>query len=248
MPAFLNIITVTKDDLEGVEATIASTRKLRACSGVRQIIVDGSVEPLQRKVQELLVGEENVDYLWQKPNGIAHAFNQGISGSDAGWVWFLNGRDEAHPDLDAGLLLQILNASNSEIIICELDYMQSGLRHRHPPLWDLWPPLYWVPHPATIIKRRLFDQYGFFSQEFKIAMDGELWMRFFSKDISINMISIPIALYDQYGVSSDSQNVEREVDKIIVRYFGFLAKLWLKRGFRLIKGLMRYFFHKYVYR
>lgn len=240
MPTSLNIITVTKDDPEGVAATIASTRKLRAYPGVRQIIVDSSAEPLQIKVQALLVGEENIDYLWQEPNGIAHAFNQGIRNSDSRWVWFLNGRDQAHPDLDARFLLQILYMSQADILICELQYMQSGLRHKHPPLWALWPPLYWVPHPATLIKRSLFEEYGLFSKEFKIAMDGELWVRFFSKDITIDMLSMPIALYDQNGVSSTNTfSVVREADRIILNNFKLLFKLWSEGGLYLFKALFR---------
>lgn len=242
MQPTLDIITVTKDDLEGVAATILSTRKLRSCPGVRQIIVDGSGEPAQKKVQELLIGEENIDCISQEPSGIVNAFNLGIRSSNAEWVWFLNGRDKTHPDLDAHFLLQILNASQAEIILCEIELMQSGLRLKHPPLWDLWPPLYWVPHPATLIKRNLFDKYGFFSQEFKIAMDGELWIRFFTKDIVIDMLSIPISLYDQNGVSStDVVKVEREADKIIINNFALLFKIWLQQGFYLFKAMKRHF-------
>jgi glycosyltransferase involved in cell wall biosynthesis len=240
MSTSLNIITVTKNDPEGVAATIASTRNLRKFPGVRQIIIDGSDELQRRKVQELLTGEESIYYLWQEPNGIAHAFNQGLSASDYGWIWFLNGRDEAHPDLDARFLLQILVTTQADILICELQYMQSGSRHKHPALWALWPPLYWVPHPATLVKRSLFDEYGPFRNEFKIAMDGELWVRLFSKDIPIDMLSIPISLYDQSGVScTDTANVVREADRITLHYFNLLFKLWFKGGSYLFKAFLR---------
>jgi hypothetical protein len=55
MKPILDIITVTKDDLEGVAATILSTRKLRACLGVRQIIVDSSSGLISEKVKDLLI-------------------------------------------------------------------------------------------------------------------------------------------------------------------------------------------------
>lgn len=231
MHTLLDIITITKDDLEGVAATVQSTRILRG-AGVRHIIIDGSGDQMQEKVQALLTGEENIEYQWHEPNGIAHALNQGVNSSNSEWVWFLNGRDEAHPDLDAHFLLRMLGITQSEIIICELEFMQSGMRQRHPALWALWPPLFWVPHPATLIRRNLFSKYGLFNQEYEIAMDGELWVRFFSKDISIDMLSMPISLFDQNGVSStDSENVMREADKIVIKNFKLLFKLWLTRGF-----------------
>lgn len=241
MQLFLDIITITKDDLEGVSATIQSTRKLREHPGVRQIIVDSSGEHVQKKVQALLVNEENIEYYWQEPNGIAHALNHGISRSNSEWIWFLNGRDEVYPDLDTHFLLRLLGISMSDIIICELEFMQSGLRHIHPPLWALWPPLYWVPHPATLIRRTLFHKLGLFNQEYKIAMDGELWVRFFTEDIQIDMLSMPISLFDQNGVSStETANVMREGDKIIINNFGLLFKLWFTRGFYLFTSLRRY--------
>jgi hypothetical protein len=242
MQTLLTIVTITKDDLEGVAATIQSSRKLRGCPGVRQIIIDGSDVQVQQKVQALIIGEENIDYLWQEPRGIAQALNQGVNSSNSEWIWFLNGRDEAHPDLDAHFLMRILCVTQSEIIICEIESMQSGLRHKHPPLWAVWPPLHWVPHPATLIRRELFYRYGLFNKEFNIAMDGDLWVRFFTKDISIDMLSIPISLFDQHGISStDTANVMREADKIVINNFGLLFKLWFTRGLYFFTALRRYF-------
>lgn len=241
MQPILDIITVTKDDPDGVAATIRSTRKLRACPGVRQVIVDGSRGPAQLKVQELLIGEENIDYILQDPDGISQAFNLGISTSNAEWVWFLNGRDEAYPSLDVHFLIQILHASQSDIIIFEIEYMQSRLRCKHPSLYSLWPPLYWMPHPAAIIKHDLFNRYGHFSRDFKIAMDGDLWIRFFTKNIVIDMLSIPISLYDQNGLSStEITEVHREANKIIINNFSELFRIWLRQGLYLYKALKRH--------
>jgi hypothetical protein len=242
MQTLLDIVTITKNDLEGVAATIQSTRKLRECPEVRQIIVDGSNVQIQQKVQALLIGEENIAYLWQEPDGIAQALNHGINRSNSEWVWFLNGRDEVHPALEAAFLLRLLSVTQTKVIICELESMQSGLRQIHPPLWALWPPLHWVPHPATLIRRSLFDQYGHFNQEFNIAMDGELWVRFFAKDVTVDLLSMPIALFDQNGISSiDTANVMREADKIVINDFGLLFKVWLTQGLYFITALRRHF-------
>lgn len=241
MKPTLDIITITKDDFDGLLATIASTKKLRACSGVRQIVIDSSTELIAKKIKELVAEEDCVDYFWQEPSGISLAFNFGISNLNADWVWFLNGRDEVHSDLNANLLLQILVSSHAEIVMFELEFMQSRLRYPHPPIWTLWPPLYgnWVPHPATLLKVELFEKYGTFNKEFKIAMDLDLWMRLFTKDIVIDMISIPIILFDQNGLSSDAAPARREEKKIITRYLGTLIKMWLARGLHLFRALTK---------
>lgn len=239
MQPLLDIITVTKDDLGGVAATIASTRKLRACAGVRQIVVDSSSEPVAVKVRELLAGEESLDYFWQEPGGIASALNLGISHSTADWLWCLNGKDVVHPGLVENLLWQILNSTQAGIVIFELEYMQSRSRPGHPPLWALWPPIYgnWVPHPATIVRTKLFEQYGVFDTSYKIAMDADWWMRVFSKNVVVDMLSMPIALYDEHGVSSTSlSDTGKEAERIFSNNFRRLVRMWLARGMHLFRA------------
>jgi hypothetical protein len=234
MRPLLEIITVTKDDLDGVAATIASTRKLRACAGIRQIIVDSSGEHVADKVRLLSAGEVNLDYIWQEPKGIAVAFNLGISHSTACWLWFLNGKDVVHPDLIESLLLQLLNLSSADVLIFQMELMQDRVLVKRPPLRSMWPPIYWVPHPATFIRAKLFSQYGNFNSEFKIAMDADLWMRLFRKDISADLISIPVVLYDQNGVSSTAGlEVRKEAIKIIKSHIRMLLRVWIYRGINL---------------
>ena len=230
MKPTLDIVTITKDDVAGLAATIASTKKLRTCPGVRQIIIDSSIDLIsQEKARELIGNEDCIEYFWQEPCGIALAFNLGISKLNANWVWFLNGRDEVHPSLNENFLLQILNSSQAEIFIFELELMQSRSRLQHPPIWALWPPLYgnWVPHPATLLKAELFEKYGAFNKDYKIAMDLDLWMRLFSQNIVIDMLSIPIALYDQHGISSNDNHARKEERKIVISHLGKLIKMWI---------------------
>jgi len=239
MKLLLDIITVTKDDLVGVTATIDSTRKLRACAGVRQIVVDSSSKQVAAKVRKLVVGEGNLDYFWQEPNGIASAFNLGISHSTADWLWFLNGKDAVHPELVENLFLQILSSTQAGIVIFELEYMQSGSRAGHPPLWALWPPMYgnWIPHPATIVRAKLFEQYGVFDTSYKIAMDADWWMRVFSKNVVVDMLSIPIVLYDEHGVSSKNLiDTGKEAERIFSNNFRRLVRMWLARGAHLFRA------------
>lgn len=235
----LDIVTITKDDLEGVAQTIRSTASLRSRPGVRQIVVDGSEPANADLVRRLVEGQANVEYRWQKAKGIANAFNEGIEASRAEWVWFLNGRDVVQPDLDVDLLFRLLGSTRADALIGEIDYMQTGRSSRHPPLWKQWPPLYWLPHPATIMKRELFARFGMFSGDFRIGMDGELWLRVFSKQVVVDMVSVSLAVYDEQGLSSraDLRDTVREVDRMVVRHLPSLFRIWLGQGFYLFRAV-----------
>lgn len=242
MENMLDIVTVTKDDINGVAATVRSTRVLRSHSDVRQLIVDSSNEDIRTDIQQLIKNERNIDYLWQEPTGIAHAFNSGLRMSTSEWVWFLNGGDEVHQDVDPQNLLYILKGSKADAIIFEIERRQSQKRSKHPPLWSLWPPVfYWIPHPATIVRRQLFETYGTFNEKYKIAMDGEIWFRFFSKDVVVDMLSLPIALYDECGTSNTQRrHTAKEGVQIILSNLWMLLKMWLISGIKIFAALISF--------
>ena len=113
----LNIITVTKDDIEGLKKTIISTKKIREEYNICQIIIDSSIGENKKKVINYLQNEKNTKYYWQEPSGIAAAFNFGLKNVEADWVWFLNGGSKVHDSLDAGFFLNLLSCSSSDAII-----------------------------------------------------------------------------------------------------------------------------------
>jgi len=235
----LNIITVTKDDLEGLKKTVISTKRIREECGVSQIVIDGSNAETKEKILHYLQNEKNIKYYWQEPQGISAAFNLGIQKADAGWVWLLNGGDEVHDSLDVKFFLDMLMINSSDVIIFQIEYAQSAKIVKHPQMWALWPPLLsWVPHPATITRRYLYDKYGLFDESLKIAMDYEYWVRCFSKDVIVDLVSMPIARFDQIGTFFGLDHLTRsEVSRIIRKYIWLVLKKWLQNGLILIRSL-----------
>ena len=242
MDKLLNIITVTKDDFDGVSSTIKSTKKLRNCSGVRQIIIDSSSWMLKDKVNDLAGVNENIDYIWQKPAGIATAFNTGLSIVDAEWVWFLNGGDCMHSDGDPDKIIYLLKNSRADVIIFQNEI--SGIKNilKHPPMWAMWPPLYsWIPHPATFSRRNLYEQFGNFDESFEIAMDFEFWIRCFSKQVTVDTVSIPITIYDRFGISStQSGKTSIEALRAIKKHFWVIIRLWINNGMLIFNAWRSY--------
>ncbi|MBM3712482.1 MAG: glycosyltransferase [Actinobacteria bacterium] len=235
----LNIITVTKNDLEGLKKTVISTKKIREEHNICQIIVDSSTDENKKEVMNYLQNEKNTKYYWQQPSGIAAAFNLGLKNVEADWVWLLNGGDEVHDSLDAGFFLNLLSCNSSDAIIFQIEYAQSSQVTRHPQMWALWPPLLsWVPHPATITRKYLYDRYGLFDETLRIAMDYEYWIRCFSNDVTVDLISIPIAKFDQVGSFFGMHNLlKSEIRKVIKKYAWLILKKWFNNGLILLKAL-----------
>jgi glycosyltransferase involved in cell wall biosynthesis len=235
----LNIITVTKDDLEGLKKTIASTSSLRQNPEVLQIVVDSSGSEVQECIKEYIKDEKSLRYLWQPPSGVSSAFNMGLKNTDSKWVWFLNGGDEMDYNLNVDNLIYLLSNIVSDAIIFQVKEAQSGITAKHPPMWALWPPvLSWIPHPSTITSRDLYEKYGYFNESYKIAMDYEFWLGCFSKEVIVDLVSIPISKFDQSGISYKLNHVTKaEVRRIIRKYFWTIVKKWFLNGFIILKSM-----------
>jgi len=242
MMHLLDIISITRNDYDGICNTIRSSVGLRDVQGVRHIVIDGTETDCVQEVLKSFCYENGICFFGAPPSGIAPAFNFGLRETRGEWIWFLNGRDEVHPGLDPGNLIYILQQTRADVIIFEMEFMQSGKQYRHPPLRDLWPPVYnWIPHPATIIRRKVFEKYGLFDESYRIAMDGEFWFRALGNDVVVDMVSIPVVLYDESGISSSNQrSMAVEVTRILRRYLPAMVRMWLSSGQKIFNALRHF--------
>ncbi|MCL5073720.1 MAG: hypothetical protein M1308_22935, partial [Actinobacteria bacterium] len=98
----------------------------------------------------------------------------------------------------------------------------------------------WIPHPSTITRRRLFDKYGLFDEKLEIAMDFEFWLRCFIDNVAVDLVSVPIAEFDETGASNKLNIKTRaETKKVIRRYLWRIIKKWLRNALIIIKSLIK---------
>ena len=76
--------------------------------------------------------------------------------------------------------------------------------------------------PASFMKRSLFEKYGLFNENFRIAADYEKFVVFFKKSVSFKYLDIMISKFDANGISSSKKFAElhkKERNEIINKYF-----------------------------
>ena len=70
-------------------------------------------------------------------------------------------------------------------------------------------------------------------------MDYEMWLRLFSKYVIVDLISMPIVLYDEAGISSTKRKESiKEAKRILLSKAWMLVKRWLNNG-RMIYRVIR---------
>jgi len=235
----LDIITITKDDYDGVAATLASCRNLRRMLGVIQTVVDSSEEAVAERVQALCAGEPTIAYHWVEPRGIAQALNEGLRLAAGKWLWYLHGGDQVAPDLALEPFLGLLAASRADVIV--FDMLSGGRISRHPGLAKLWPPARnWVPHPATLVRREVLASIGGFDLRHATAMDHDLWFRLFKGDNLVDLVSFPVAVFAPGGASS-RPGANADCRRVMRHYAPLAFWSWLQAGANLVSAYAWWF-------
>ena len=220
-----------------------STRLLRSdWEFIEQVVIDGSDQAAALENAETCKSQLRVNYIEQPPKGISDAFNQGVKSATYKWVWFLNGGDQLNPELSLPFFHSFLMQVTADILIFQIKLMQKGSEIPFPSIDKCFPPVVpWIPHPATIIRKEIFSKHGLFDEKYKIAMDYELWIRVYSSKVVMNMVSIPLTLFDETGISHvQPAMVNYEGMMVLKKYRMQLFKRWLNSGRSILKQFTRF--------
>ncbi len=214
----VSIITINYNHAKGLEKTIASVVKQKFASK-EYIVIDGGSHDGSKEIIE-----QNSDALahWvsEKDNGIYNAMNKGIANAHGEYILFLNSGDYL---LHEDVFSSVFSENNTEDII--YGNLQTDNRIITFPSMLNFSFFFRdsIGHPASFIKKRLFELHGMYNEENKIVSDWE----FFIKTILINKVSYAyinkaITYYENDGISSNERSIkmhEDERENVLRKYF-----------------------------
>lgn len=215
----LSLITVCKNGAATIGRTLSSVAAQQG-EGIEYLVVDGgSTDSTLAIVRECSC----VDQLVSEPDyGISDAFNKGINRSTGEIVGLINADDQLA--LDALAFVRTYFADHPEVEVLHGDVL---LQDRGRTLKRLKPAgRWWYPwrlvlfnHPATFVRRRVYEQYGLFDTNYRIAMDAEMFFRWMSHGIVIRYVPQVLAIMESGGVSGQQATAGyREVRQAAVRH------------------------------
>ena len=146
-----------------------------------------------------------VKWISSPDNGIYDAMNQGYKLSKGNYILFFN---DTFVIRNAISLMVAAVEKDDSVVGChsDLTYSRDGKVIRN---WRMGPQgsIYsgWMPgHPSLLLKREVYERYGLYRTDFKIASDYEFMVRIL-KDNSNRLSYIPEVLVDMfYGGTSSS--------------------------------------------
>lgn len=216
----VTIITVNRNDEEGLEKTIKSVLG-QTYTNYQYVVIDGDSDDGSRAVIDKYTS--GIHYWISEPdNGIFHAMNKGIRLAAGKYCHFLNAGDIFVSD---NVLKEVFDGKEYSapfIVGNQINNFgdSTGLvkaPNRYLTLYDF----YWgtIKHQATFIRRDLFEKYGMYDESLKIISD---W-KFFLQVIGLHnqqpeYVDVDIVNFAWYGMSTDQkmqQKHDLEKEKVL---------------------------------
>ncbi len=202
----LSIVTINKNDAEGLERTLRSIWERQTFKDFEHIIIDGA--STDRSVEVIKKYESKLAYWISEPDkGIYNAMNKGIVKAKGDYLLFLNSGDWLEDDI----LKQVFRESLTEDIVYADFYWYHNADKIVP---ELYPDELTVPfmlthslgHPSSFIKRILFKDM-LYEEKYRIISD---WVFFVKKILLYNCttrhLNLVTSYFNMYGISTDPKS------------------------------------------
>lgn len=240
----ITIITPTFNSAETLEKSILSVLD-QDYEELEYLFIDGgSTDGTLDLIEMYAENRSFMHWLSETDEGIADAFNKGLTLATGDWIGILNSDDCYTPGALAAVSEVASNNPEADVIYGNMQRIDDKCQ----PLFMLKPgPLdssIWhempLNHPATFVSRRTYEKVGGFDVNLKMAMDYDLVLRLFQGKCRFVYMDKVLACM-RYGGASDENllAVVKEVYKITTKqgYSRYLAGYWA--GVRLIKGSLK---------
>jgi glycosyltransferase involved in cell wall biosynthesis len=202
-----SVITINYNNRKGLEKTIASVIT-QTFNDYEYIVIDGGSDDGSADV--IKTNADKITY-WvsEKDKGIFNAQNKGIAKAKGEYLLFLNSGDYL---CDTEVLNKVFSFNYSDDIIYGDMMIDNG---KGKPVYGYSPNLITFEemirstlwHPASFIKKSLFDKYGLYDETLKIVSDYEFFLKvLFIHNVSFRHIPLPVSVFATDGIGSSKEN------------------------------------------
>jgi len=200
--ALITMITICRN----AEATIAHTIesvKNQLFPRLEYIVIDGA--STDSTINIVRSYGKMIDVFKSEPdNGIADAFNKGIACASGDIIGFINADDQLLPGTLAKIAQHFeavaeLDVLHGDVLLYDGDEFVKQIA----PAGRWWFPwrLVLFNHPATFVRRRVYERCGQFDTDYRYAMDDELYLRWVRSGVTVHYSAEPLVRMQAGGAS-----------------------------------------------
>ncbi len=214
----LSIITVNLNNAEGLRKTIESVVS-QTFTNYEYIIIDGG--STDGSVEIIKLYADTITYWVSEPDkGIYNAMNKGILQAKGEYCQFLNSGDWL---INTKILETVFsNFPDKDIVYGNLQFPKEEIITPDKLNFSFFFESS-IAHPATFIRKVLFEKYGFYNEKNQIVSDWEFFILvIFIEKCTFEHINLAISFFDLNGISSNTkmQHIQTsERINVLKKYF-----------------------------
>lgn len=202
----LSIITINYNNLAGLAKTVDSAFN-QTWQEFEYIVIDGGSTDGSAAYLESH-SDRFSSWVSEPDKGVYNAMNKGIAKATGEYLLFLNSGDHFFNDF-------VLQQYNNLLVEKDLIYFNLNTVEDTLSWTDRYPDVLnfnffipgTLPHPATFIKRNLFETVGFYDESLKIVSDWKFFMEsFYQYNCSYLRIDETLSTFYTDGLSADPLN------------------------------------------
>lgn len=205
----ITIITVTLNSEQTIKDSLNSILSQKY-KNIEHIIVDGGSNDQTMKILKRYPNKNKKIYTY-KGSGIYKAINYGIKKSNGDYITILNSDDFYQSDDTISKVVKIINKNiNTKLFFGNIVYFKQKQFYnikRYYPVnkFERLQMRYGImpPHPASFVKREIYQTNSLYREDFKIASDFEFFLRtIYIKKIKYKKINQTIVRMRLGGIST----------------------------------------------
>lgn len=216
----ISIITINLNNASGLKKTIESVAS-QSFNNYEYVVIDGGSTDGSFDIIEQNSAHVN-HWVSEKDNGIYSAMNKGILAASGEYLLFLNSGDYlSAPDI----LQKISGYLGKEDIVYGNLYQLVKARL----VETIYPATitakYFfvnsIPHPASFIKKELFEKYGLYNTKYKIVSDWEFFFLAVCKhNCTTRHLPFFVTVYNLLGISHTQSSLSQsEREQVYQEHF-----------------------------
>lgn len=231
---FLSIITINRNNAEGLRRTIDSVNLLRPHFHFEHIIIDGASNDDSLSVAHQKMGGANCFIISEPDQGIYDAMNKGAKIAKGEFLAFVNSGDELVIDAYLRYLFAAHEIKNEADIFYAATFIRDNVfkklkthRRNHEQLKSDT-----IPHLTTLTRRIIFQRINGFNSSYKICADRDFFIK--AGEISARFLYLNevVSIFELGGVSSQriqtrKENLDINFQHKIISSFEYRVRLSL---------------------
>ena len=214
----VSIITVVYNNADYVRDAIESVL-LQDYSFIEYIIIDGGSTDGTLDVIEEYRDDISV-FLSEPDHGVYDALNKGITSATGDVIAILHSDDFFYDGFVVSDMVHKMSQTGSELCFSDMvivdDASDRVLRYYMAGYFSRWMfRIGWMPpHPTCFIKKTLFNEFGLYSLDYKVAGDFDFLVKiFYGKEVNFSYLDRITVNMRQGGVSNSGLTSKKIIAK-----------------------------------